>query len=237
MLCKSCKQPIDNLEVYCTSCGLPTKNFKEQFSVGAILRAGKEIADKDIHYPIGQPIGVMLFLLIVVYVFNFDVLPMTSLMNYVLLNISLILVTPLLLLNTKPFSSNQPRQYLRLALLTALLVLYFFVLKLVCQGDPILNLVRLVLVLWGLAIAFPVFYLLSVRAGNVFSLIERGYVAGKYLRWQQFSLVFVLGLFNLLSVCLLLVPFPRSLHFTSCVMGVWYQRQENFGLYDKPRDY
>jgi hypothetical protein len=103
-----------------------------------------------------------------------------------------------------------------------LIVLYFAFLKLICQGDPILNLVRLVLILWGLAIAFPVPMLIINREESVFQSVKKGYIAGKYLRWHQINLI-ALSLFNL--------PYLND------IFNVWYKKQEEFKLYERDNDY
>ena len=136
------------------------------------------------------------------------------------------------------------RFYPQLLLFTFIMAIYFAFLKLICQGDPILNIVRFILVLWGLAIAFPIPFLIFFygnnqegNAGNIITLFKKGYYAGKYLRWQQFALIFFCGILNIISVFLILIPLPETMNFMGNVMYIWYHKQEEFLLYDKEKDY
>ena len=253
MLCKKCKKKTEPMDLYCLECGTPTESYKEHFNVRSLLKKSSEETNTykpNFHF---FYIIVMLVILLFIGLAHFQVFSEKALFNYIYLNVSMILVIPFLLLPFGTISEyrNEPAKlsdtfkfYPKLMLLILCLSIYFAVLKIICQGDPILNLVRLILVLWGLAIVFPVVFLIFNRNSEpqmdtltIFRLIKKAYIAGKYLRWHQFSLCLILGVINLISVVLIFVPLPAAMNFTGNTMYLWFKKQEEFGLYDKHKDY
>ena len=246
MVCKSCKKNITEIDIYCLSCGTPTENYKQHFSIKKTLQAAKAAAKADNVNLIFYYIPIALVLIVLVCITGYNVLSESYWLNYALLNISAIFIVPLLILplslvtkekDDTPRLSQALKYYPKLLVFVALIALYFFALRTICQGDPILNLVRLVLVLWGIAIAFPVPFLIFTRDEAVFKSIKRGYIAGKYLRWHQFGMSLVLGSLLLVSIPLALVPLPTVMNFTGHLMYIWHKKQDEFQLYDKQKGY
>ena len=266
MICKTCKKKNDQLDLYCLHCGTPSESYKLHFKVSEILKRSNEAAKKqksNFHF---YYIIVALIILLAVYLANFNIISDNYLFNYVFLNISMVILLPILMLPFSPPLSEGGKGaipplteggrgaipplteggrgelfkfYPKLLIFTLIVVLYFAFLKLICQTDPILNLVRLVLVVWGIAIVFPVPFLIfnDNNNTNIIRIIYKAYNAGKYLRWQQFSLCFILAIMNSVAVLLLLIPLPSTLNFTANVMNIWHQKQQDFMLYDKNKDY
>jgi hypothetical protein len=233
MICKSCKCKVDDIDIYCKACGKPTENGKKQFKVGHILKD----ATKDTRPIMNGNIFAFIVIVILVlfgsvYLLNFHIQIQSEWIKYLVLNALLVVVLPLLILplaNVATADDSEKihyRYYTRLLVLIGCMAIYFGILKIVCQGDPILNLVRLVLVLWGLAIVFPVPFLIFTSEEPVFKLIRKAYIAGKYLRWHQFYLCMICG-----------VRYLISYRYVGKVMFCWYQKQEKFRLYDRMSDY
>ena len=241
MFCKNCKAKLTSIDIYCKGCGRPTESFKSQFKVFDVLRlASKQVSDATFSNNIYN-IVVTLAIIWVVFIFSFNFLSLSYWTSYFLFNLAMVLLCPLLMIPLASVVEKEKKLqfnfYPKLLLLTFFVAFYFFILRIVCQGDPILNLVRLVMVLWGLAIAFPLFFLIFKRSEGFMVLLAKAYIAGKYLRWHQFCLCVILGLRLLASVILIFIPFSRSMNFTANVMYIWYQKQEEFELYDKNKDY
>jgi len=246
MICKLCKKKTIDTDIYCLTCGKATDSYKEQFRIKKTLQEAKVSAKSEGNNLIFYYIPIAVVLIALAYISSHDILTDSHWINYILFNVSAILIVPLLIL---PFClvireredisglKQAFAYYPKLLLFVALIALYFFALKIICQGDPILNLVRLILVLWGIAIAFPVPFLIFTRNECVFKSIRRGYIAGKYLRWHQFGLSLILGVLLLASVLLLLIPLPVTMNFAGHLMYVWHKKQGEFQLHDKPKDY
>ena len=246
MVCKQCKKKVECFDIYCLNCGSPSDGYKNQFKIKNILKETSELSKKDTTGFSLYYIAVMIPLLFLIYLVKFEILSDSYWYNYALLNVSAILVVPLLFLPlaTKREESEQPislrecfRYYPILLTFVFIMSLYFLLLKLVCQGDPILNIVRFIMVLWGLSVVFPVPFLIFKKESSLLSIIRQAYIAGKYLRWHQMNLIVVLGMLLVVSIPLLLIPFPAAMNYTSNAMYLWYKKQEDFKLYEKDKDY
>ncbi|MCL2065043.1 MAG: hypothetical protein FWG98_11850 [Candidatus Cloacimonetes bacterium] len=278
MICNNCKKKLSPIDLYCINCGVPSEGYRQQFNIKTIIKESIENSKNQQSSNNFYYIGVTIVLLLIIYLTHFQVISSMFWFNYLFINISMIFLSPLLLMplasiytpvaplplkkdESKSKTANltehkklsdTKRYYPQLVLFVLILVLYFAVLKLICQGDPILNIVRFILVLWGLSIAFPVpFLIFSINnqkeenkekisqqnCKNIFYLYKRGYYAGKYLRWHQLTLCLVCGILNLLSILLILVPLPATINFTGNVMYIWHKKQEQFSLYNKDKDY
>jgi hypothetical protein len=243
MVCKGCKTKLAELTIYCEACGRPTESFREQFSVSTILTKAKTIPTKLINNS-RWLISLLVLICLCLIVFSLIELPICYWTRYILTNATCILFTPVLLsllrLSIAPNDNLREllKHYPRLLLFTFLCAFYLFFIKMVCTAfsvmsyDPILNLVRLVLVLWGIAIVYPVPMLLFTRNDSVIRSMYRAYIAGKYTRWQQFYLSFLSAFRIVLSPI-----FPSNFLFVSRTMHIWLIQSEKFGLYEKNRDY
>ena len=246
MICDNCKKKVDSIDLYCLSCGIPTVNYKQHFNVKSILKKTSEnVKNQETNYTFYY-IGITIFLLAVLYLTHFNIVSENLFYNYAILNVSMIVFVPLYFLPLATISDSKKNTkrlrdsfnlYPKFALFVFVFILYLWVLKIICQGDPILNIVRFIMVLWGMAVVFPVPFLIINDEKNIFLLIYKAYIAGKYLRWQQFALCLFLGIINFLSVLLVLVPLPSALNYTNSVMYLWYKKQEEFQLYEKDKNY
>ena len=239
--CKNCKAKLADIDIYCLMCGRPTEEYKKQFKLSEILKSAKSKTALEPHVNIIYYITIAFVFFSVIYLFVFDLINISYWIDYINLNIIMIFLCPLLILPLANILDNerkiQFKYYPKLVIFTFFMALYFFVLKIVCQGDPILNIVRFVMVLWGVSIVFPVPFLIFTKSDSVIKLILKGYIAGKYLRWHQLSLSLILGIKLLFSAVLLFIPFSTTMVYASNVMLIWYQKQEKFELYDKDKNY
>ena len=241
-----------------------TENFKEQFRVRKVIQQAYDSCKADKENSMFNLIPVILAIVAFVYLIESNILTEMYWANYILLNAFMVFMVPLVIRQAVGVSqgassgvsqgaSQGSGTYLKLVIFMSMMVLYFFFLKIICQGDPILNLVRMVLVCWSIAIVFPVPVLMVTRDESVFKSISRAYIAGKYLRWHQFCLCFVLaallillislafvllsGLTLFIAILLLMLPLPVFLRFSGHLMWTWFEKQEEFQLYEKSADY
>jgi len=259
MICKTCRGKIDDLSLYCTNCGEPSENHRKQFILKDILKQTENVK-QTAQYVIGIALAIFAIIAVVNFKPSWIGIADTAIwLKYIIVNISMVLLIPCLMLPFRPIGYVKPLHtlYLRLVHFTLYMCLYFFVLKVVCQGDPILNLVRFIMILWGLAVVFPVPYLLMNSEKQQFTtqektqqaaslrdtddsvelIIKKAYIAGKYLRWKQFYLCVYLGVRIFITVFSLFILLPQTLQYTFEVLGRWFRQQNKLNLYTQKSDY
>jgi hypothetical protein len=206
MKCKSCRKVLEDDAVWCPGCGAETGVIGERFSAKKNLKEDWARFKSTHCYPFA--IFYVLALLAPA-----GALALFTSGNYLLNNLVMLIWTPLLLI---PFGMPVEADGLRLTIrgwvsglrlypryfaFVLMAVVYFFLLKVICTGkplfffaaDPILHLVRLVMVLYGLAIVLPA---LPLTEMSPFRALWTAYRGGADTRWQQFFLLFILFVIN-----------------------------------------
>jgi len=251
MICKSCRSKTDDNDVYCLSCGIPLDKYKQQFNLKKIIKQTNDSAKSQKHTYFIYNIVLGILLTTSIIITKLSILTDNYVMNYIIQNILIILLVPFFMLQLVNIDNKHNvllrnevlKYYPRFFLFSFYTAIYFFFLKFLCEGffislpDPILNLVRLVLVLWGLAIILPVPMLLIKRNESVLSLIHKAFIAGKYLRWHQFSILMMLGTMSIVSCMMLFLFLPTNMRFNIHLLSIWYKKQEEYKLYDRNKDY
>ena len=255
MLCKSCRKKTENTDVYCLNCGVPTEMYKNHFRIKPIINSALSAMNgqKDNFLLYNLLIGTLL--LMVIYITTNEVLTDSYWCNYILLKISSIFIIPLMLVSLTGIVNKTDelchKTYLKLVVFCSLVALSLFLLKLICQGDPILNIVRFILVLWVISCFFPAVFIILKNEESVIKSVIKGFIAGKYLRWHQFVLclsittimigaILLLLIFKVLdtaAIFLLSACLPISLRFAAHVMSIWFVKQAEFNLLQKDSDY
>ena len=217
MKCKECKKDMDDLAFFCTNCGTETTIIKDKLSAKqAIHETWSEIKkDKSKAY-----IFSIFYVLIILLPISAAAYMLRD--KYFILNGTLTLLIPLAFI---PFEFSgitdfsignylkSLKSYPKYLLFTLINIIYFFVIKIVCTGkpvfsfvfDPILHLVRLVLVLYWIAIIIPVPFIMNRYNINPFKAVYAAYKGGAETRWQQFFIATIM--FTYLAVSALLLGF------------------------------
>lgn len=214
MNCKKCKAKIDNFEVYCPKCGVPTGIVKEKMSA---FKTFSEVYNK---YKGNQTKHFSMSLFAVLYciiplvgikmLFNQFAGEYNNLIMYGLLLLVSTLFIPFIIIplakKNDYYSVNSQAQeykeslkyYPKFFLLSIISALYLIALRYICQGDPILNLVHLVMVFYGFAIVMPVPLLIVDKNLSVKDALRLSYKSGLYTyRWQCFFMTLIIGVINL----------------------------------------
>ncbi len=231
--CKSCASEIGEYDIFCKKCGEDAKIIKKYFSAKINIKESweifKEIKSSFYSLSIFYILGILLPLSIVVF-FTYD--------NYWLLNFSMMLVFPFAMI---PFSFEDKilngsakikdyfinlKFYPKFFGFTFVNIFYFFILKLICTGepffivanDPILHLVRSVMIFYWIAIILPV---PSLIIRNNVNFLKAFYIAYKVAetRWQQYFISMFLLLINFIGLLIaglgLVVTIPFSFFLLS----------------------
>ncbi len=214
MNCKKCKAKLDNTAIYCSQCGVPTGFVKDHLSgfntFSQVIRTQKSKVWK--HFGLSGPaylLGLIPILLI------------KELLNHYLGNInhniyySLFLILSAIFLpffimplaqkdifnevkSTPGRYFSNLKYYFKTLLISEIFALYLIGLNLICQGDPILNLVHLVMVFYGVAIFLHVPSLVYHDGLSVLNAIKTAYISGKHtIRWQNFFITLMMILLNI----------------------------------------
>jgi hypothetical protein len=221
MKCKHCKKVIEDDAVWCRECGTETGVVAERYSAAGTLREDWTTLRSTRSYPF----AIFYVLAILAPI---TVAAILTGHHYWLNNLVMLPLVPFALI---PFAiplgngritigdfTSHLRTYPRYLALTLIAEVYFFALKVICTGkplfffaaDPILHLVRLVMVLYGLTIILPALSLLEMGVGRA---LWTAYKGGADTRWQQFFILFLLALLNVVAAIpvglglLITVPF------------------------------
>jgi hypothetical protein len=111
---------------------------------------------------------------------------------------------------------NSLKAYGNYLILNLLTTIYYIVIYLLCKGDPILNLVWLVLALYWIAITVPIPVLMERYQINSLKALALSYRRAGDVRWNLFLLVVILFVINILALLFLFIGLIITLPYT------WY---------------
>jgi hypothetical protein len=218
-------------------------------------------SNKDHHLKYNLLVG--LFFLTIIFVVENNFISNLHWVNYSIINISAILFVPFLILPFIIVRNNSSKLnfnlYPKFMLFITIICFSLFILKMICRGDAILNIVRFLLILWSISCFFPTIFIIFNNDEPVLKSIRKAYIAGKYLRWHQFTLsvfvssptlamiVFLLILntqlelshhiLTLPTLFIISLTIPYSLRLAAHTMAIWYEKQKEFNLFSKHKDY
>lgn len=248
MRCPHCNEKTAPHDIWCIKCGKQTDVIANDLSAVKSLKSSwkQYSAIKGNNFPIGiiAALTGVLPTLILIWLQNFGLSSLPPWQALLISNLTWLLFLPVLLL---PFSmvakkdvtvfsladfwrafSSYPR-YLGLSLIT---VLFYLIIHFVCQGDPILNLVWLVLVLYWIAIILPIPVLMERMQSNPYAMLKKVYLTAGDLRWNIFLLGFILFIVNLLAAAFLLVGLIITLPFSWIAIRNYTDKLIDFEVFD-----
>ena len=254
---RDCNNKLTEYQIFCDKCGEPTGALSGPLSAKQNYKEAWDQFNKvkSKFYPFSIFIILTAFLLIGLGIlFSKNLAEIFKIEQYLFTNLMLLILVPFVFI---PFGFKEDfvinhftigryfrglKYYPQFFLLTLVNILYFTLLKVICTGyklgitiDPILHLVRLVLVLYWITIVFPSVILIIRKRVNAFKAIVLCYKASAETRWQQFFLVVRIFLYNVLGAALaglgLLVTIPLSY----VIIEKYYEKLDEFELFEKSR--
>lgn len=235
-----CGNELHPHQIFCDVCGEPTPALKTDLSA----KENFKYVWKEHRNSYQKNLSLGLFLTLVVF------LPMAIIAwilwdNYLYTNITMLFIVPLAMI---PFSMKEElsiseyfkhlKNYPVFLIFTALAIVYFFLLKVICTGyllnmmvDAVLHIVRLIMVLYGLACAFSVPFLISGEKMNPFTAIANSIKAGHEPRWQLFFTLVQVALVNAIGAAFLLIGLLYTLPFSYKLMRRYYQKIVEYELF------
>ncbi len=243
----NCNEQLELHAIFCPKCGEPTKALSTDLSakqnLNEVWEQFKTIKSK--FYATALFVIIPFFAIIVGIYFRNNLAEMIKIDQYYFTNLMLLLFIPLLLIPfaSKPnFSKNLTFKfqfYPKMFLVVLMNILYFFILKIICIGyhlnlfvDPILHLVRVVLVLYWITIMIFVPILVIRKKINPIKAAVACYKASAETRWQQFFLVLQVTFVNVIGVLFFGIGLIISLPLSYILIENYFAKLEQYQLFD-----
>ena len=240
LTCSRCDTKLDGNQIYCHECGEPTSVLKHDLSAKQIIQNtwNSYMSNKGQNYSFAIFYFFVLLVPLAIIVYHTHT-------NYYLHNLILLLFLPLLLIPmaiksnkgqdalTIPAYFANLKSYPVMFLFVLLNIVYFFLLKAVTTSvDPILNLVRLIMVLYWIAIVFPLPHLMLRKKVNFLNGWRSVYKKGKETRWQHFFVYLFLAIINLFGLALVGIGLLITIPFSFAVIEAYYEEMDSHKLFD-----
>jgi len=245
-IARTCNEKLEEHQIFCHKCGEPTEALAGPLSAKVNLKQvwNEFKTTKARFYPFSIFIILTAFLLIGLAVYF-------TRGNYFQTNLALLFIVPFALIPLsfeENFISNhftinmffgKLKYYPVFFLFTLINIIYFALMKIICTGyslniavDPILHIVRLIMVLYWIAIIVPTPILMIRKKINPVSAIILSIKAGKETRWQQFYIAFFVFILNIVGAALIGLGLLVTIPLSYVLIERYYLRMDEFELFD-----
>jgi len=241
-----CNYELSEHDIFCPKCGEPTKALSGPLSA----KENWKIAWQEFKPIKGKYLPFSIFIILTAFLLTGLAVYFTN-GKYWLQNAVLLFIVPLTLIPlsfesdflTRPFTVGDYfkslKHYPKYFLFVLINIIYFLLLKIICDGfmlniviDPILHLVRFIMVLYWIAIVVPAPILMIRRKMNPFKAVVVAYKAGSETRWQQFYIALFAFLANLVGAVLLGLGLLVTIPFTYIILERYYRKMDEFELFE-----
>ena len=242
---RNCNEKLDEHAIFCPRCGKATEALSSELgSIWNFKQTWQEFLPRKSSY-----LGLGLFLLLVVYI-PLGVVVYFTRTDYWLSNLLLLFTVPFSLIpfsfSTEDFKTGfsignyfrSLKHYFKYWLFVLINIIYFLIFKILCTGfllgvatDPILHLVRFIMVLYWITIVSPVPILMIREKINPFKAIKIAYKAGEETRWQQFYILFSILIINVCGLILIIAGMLVSLPLSYYLLERYYNQMKKYRLF------
>ena len=249
LVCEKCLKDLQPNQLYCYECGQPTAVLSEELSAKKnwVETWGDYKQRKGENYPFAI---FFIFIILIPQIFIILlpklVFSSESTNTYLINNLIYLFTLPLIFI---PFATplmaekakltirkyfQDLKHYPRMFLFVLINLVYFFLLKMITSSvDPILNLVRLIMVLYWLAIIVPYPHLLLRKKINPLQGLIIVYKVGKETRWQQFFTYIYLFVINILGLAALGIGLLVTIPYSIAVLERYYLQMDKLDLFEQ----
>lgn len=252
---RKCNNELSEKDIFCDVCGQATVALKTglnaKVNFNEIRQEAKTVRSNYYKFNLFILIGIILPIAAVI-VFQKSLAEFFGIDLYLFQNLSMLFLVPFILI---PFSFEAGfskaaftvknyfvglKHYPTFFLFTAISILFFFVLKILCTGyligvtvDPILHPVRFVLVIYWIIIMFPAPLVIIRKEVNAFKAVKMCYVASAETRWQQlFTVSYVVGV-NILGTLALGLGLLHTISLSYMIIEGYFARLDEYDLFGK----
>jgi hypothetical protein len=230
MRCPHCNEKTANHDLWCVKCGKQTELVSKDLSAIRSLKLSwnnyKAFRGSNLPVGISAALTGALPLIFFIWLLNYALQQLPKLQLMVISNLVWLFFIPIMLvpfsavckkdnyeIDTNEFFSSF-KYYFRYGVFSLISVLFYLIILFLCKGDPILNVVWLVLVIYWIAIVLPVPILMERYELNAFKAIKIAYKQLGDLRWNIFLLIIALVVVNILAVLLFFVGLAVTIPFS-----------------------
>jgi len=230
MRCQHCNEKIAEHDLWCVKCGkrnnILINKLSSIKSINGSWKKYQEFRGRNLPAGIFAVLTGIIPLFVLIWILNFVLSNMPLIQYNILHGVIWIVFLPVLFI---PFNAvcktssyhieiktiiRSFRTYLRYLTFSLISVVFYTVIFILCQGDPILNLVWIVLVLYWVPLAIPIPILMERYNINAWMSLMVSYKHMSDLRWNIFLLCIILLFANLISIAIFIVPLAIILPFS-----------------------
>jgi len=252
---KRCNNEIGTHDIFCSKCGKPTDALSTKLSAKQNIDEVWHTfyPQKGKYFPFSILMVFTAFLLILLsYIFKSQVADMIHLNTYFTENILYLITVPLALI---PFASDENflknpltidkyiknlKQYPKMLIFVFLNILYLFLLNITCTGyllnimtDPILHIVRFIMVQYWFVVVLPAPFLILRKNINPIKAIIMSYKASAETRWQQYFILLYILLANVIGAVSLIAGLLVSIPLSYILIEKYYSKMEEYELFNQ----
>lgn len=224
MRCRHCNTQINNSDIYCPKCRKKTQSIKENFLIWNTFKESfEEVKDpKNYSFKFNLFFAIVTFIFLALLTSHYFIFNYTcDWTRYLIENLIFLIFVPILIV---PFGVQNvvmeigygkelnhymtkllPKYYL--FVLVNVLIFAFF--KFISIGDPVLRLIRVILVLWWLAVLLPMPVMLNKYSKNFYQLFRLSLKGFEDLRWQLFLGYLLILASNILMIIPIFLGYLR----------------------------
>jgi len=230
MRCSHCNEKTASHDLWCVKCGKYTEVISQDLSAKKSLNSSwnkyKTFRGSNLPAGILAALTGMIPLCILIWLQNYTLLALPTWQMVVLSNIVWLFFIPVMLV---PFSAvcrkddyeigvrdffASFKSYFKYFMLSLVSVLFYLIIFYLCKGDPILNIVWLVLVVYWIAIVLPLPILMERYEINALKALKIAYKQAGDVRWNIFLMAIILVIANILATLLFVIGLAITLPFT-----------------------
>jgi len=230
MKCQYCNGKLAIHDLWCVNCGKRTDVISKDLSAISSLKLSwakyKSVKGKNL------PVGILSVLIgilpiyFLLWAFNFTTPDLPVWQVLMIRNIAWLLIIPMTLVQFTQICKRDDyilsvkdylaafNTYFKYILFILVSVVYYLVIHFICQGDPILNLVWLVLVVYWITVILPCPILMERFKINVFKAIRLSYKDAGDIRWNLFLMIILLFSLNFIATVLFIIGLAITLPFS-----------------------
>ena len=230
MRCPHCNEKTANHDLWCVKCGKQTELVSKDLSANKSLNESwakyKTVRGRNMPVGIISALTGMIPMFLLIWLLNYVIIELSKWQLMILSNIVWLFFIPIMLvpfqavckkdnyeIDMRDFFASF-KSYFKYLIFSLSSILFYLAIFYICKGDPILNLVWLVLVIYWIAIILPVPVLMERYKLNAFNAIKMSYKHAGDVRWNIFLMVIILAVANILATLFFVVGLAIAVPFT-----------------------
>ncbi len=249
MRCRYCKEKLALHDIWCVSCGRQTELVKKDLSAWNSLLKTWQNYKKSIGH--NFPVGIVYIvfgvipLVLIIWLVQYGLAEISDPLKLLLRNTLVIIFLPLLISPLKnvchkesyDFSIKQLwfsfQSYLRYLWFSFIVLAFYVIIYYICKGDPILNLVWLVLIQYWIVIIIPVPVLMERFKIGPLKSLYLSYKYGHDIRWNIYLLAIILTVINALAFVLGLICLAITIPFSLYAIRDFADKMIEYEVYSR----